>query len=74
MDSLRRLAVEACAAYACGAPPPPRRFQPSITPVYGTYYGAILQVVKEGRPGGTLVMVWRRINAEWRFVAYKTVE
>jgi hypothetical protein len=61
-------------AFACGAPPPPKRFQPSATPVYGTYYGAVLQIVQEGRPGGTLVVVWRRINSEWRIVAYRAVE
>jgi hypothetical protein len=61
-------------AYACGAPPPPKRYQPSTTPVYGTYYGAVLQVVQEGRPGGTLVIVWRRVGGEWRIVAYQAVE
>jgi hypothetical protein len=61
-------------AYACGAPPPPKRFQPSTAPVYGTYYGAVLQVVREGQPGGTLVTVWRRINGEWRLVSYKAAD
>ena len=59
--------------YACGATPP-RKYVPSSAPQYGTYYGAVLQVVREGRPGGTLVLVWRRENAAWRLVAFRTVE
>ena len=59
--------------YACGALPP-KKFVPSSTPQYGTYYGVLLQVVQEGRPGGALVLVWRRINGEWRLVAYRAVE
>ena len=59
--------------YECGATPP-KKFVPSSTPQYGTYYGAVLQVVREGRPGGTLVLVWRRVNGEWRLVAYRAVE
>ena len=59
--------------YACGAVPP-KKFVPSSTPQYGTYYGVLLQVVQEGRPGGALVLVWRRINGEWRLVAYRAVE
>ena len=26
------------------------------------------------RPGGTIVFVWRRVNGEWRLVAYRAVE
>jgi hypothetical protein len=59
--------------YECGATPP-KTFVPSSTPQYGTYYGAVLQVVSEGRPGGTIVFVWRRVNGEWRLVAYRAVE
>jgi hypothetical protein len=59
--------------YECGATPP-KTFVPSSTPQYGTYYGAVLQVVSEGRPGGTLVLVWRRVNGEWRLVSYRAVE
>ena len=28
----------------------------------------------EGRPGGTIVFVWRRVNGEWRLVAYRAVD
>jgi len=59
--------------YECGATPP-KAFVPSSTPQYGTYYGAVLQVVSEGRPGGTMVLVWRRVNGEWRLVSYRAVE
>ena len=59
--------------YECGATPP-KKFVPSPTPQYGTYYGALLQVVREGRPGGTIVFVWRRVNGEWRLVAYRAVD
>jgi hypothetical protein len=59
--------------YECGATPP-KHFVPSATPQYGTYYGAVLQVVHEGRPGGTIVFVWRRVNGEWRLVAYRALE
>ena len=61
------------ALYECGATPP-KKFVPSATPEYGKYYGALLQVVHEGRPGGTIVFVWRRVNTEWRLVAYRAVE
>jgi len=47
---------------------------PSSALQYGTYYGAVLQVVSDGRPGGTIVFVWRRVNGEWRLVAYRAVE
>jgi hypothetical protein len=59
--------------YECGATAP-KAFVPSSTPQYGTYYGAVLQVVSEGRPGGTMVLVWRRVNGEWRLVSYRAVE
>ena len=59
--------------YECGAAPP-KNFVPSSTPQYGTYYGALLQVVREGRPGGTIVFVWRRVNGEWRLVAYRALD
>jgi hypothetical protein len=65
--------TELGALYECGATPP-KTFVASSTPQYGTYYGAVLQVVREGRPGGTIVFVWRRVNGEWRLVAYRTVE
>jgi hypothetical protein len=61
-------------AYACGAPAPPKRYEPSALPEYGTYYGAVLQVVRNGQPGGTLVIVWRRIAGEWRIVSYRGVQ
>ena len=59
--------------YECGAAQP-KKFVPSSTPQYGTYYGAVLQVVREGRPGGTLVLVWRQVTGAWRLVAYRAVE
>ena len=59
--------------YECGATTP-KNFVPSSTPEYGTYYGALLQVVREGRPGGTIAFVWRRVNGEWRLVAYRALE
>ena len=59
--------------YECGATPP-RNFVLSSTPQYGTYYGAVLQVVHNGRPGGTLVLVWRRVDGAWRLVAYRVVD
>jgi hypothetical protein len=62
------------AQYACGAPPPAKGFKPSTTPEYGTYYGALLQVVREGQPGGTIVFVWRRVDGEWRLVSYRAVD
>ena len=57
----------------CGATPP-KKFEPAATPQYGTYYGALLQIVQEGRPGGTIVFVWRRLEGEWRLVAYRAVD
>jgi hypothetical protein len=60
-------------SYACGAPPPSKQYQPASTPEYGTYFGAVLQVVRDGQPGGTLVIVWRRVSGEWRIVAYRVV-
>jgi hypothetical protein len=45
-----------------------------VTPAHGTYFGAVLQVVQGGQPGGTLVLVWRRINDQWRIVAYRAVD
>jgi hypothetical protein len=65
--------TELGAQYECGATPP-GKFQPSATPQYGTYYGALLQVVTDGRPGGTIVLVWRRVNDEWRLVAYRAID
>jgi hypothetical protein len=59
--------------YECGAVPP-RRYVASGTPEYGTYYGTLFQVVREGQPAGVLVLVWRRVDGEWRIVAYRTVE
>ena len=47
---------------------------PTGTPQYGTYYGALLQIAREGSPGGTIVFVWRRVDGEWRLVAYRSVE
>jgi hypothetical protein len=34
----------------------------------------VLQVVRDGQLGGTLVIVWRRIDGEWRIVSYRTVQ
>src|SRR5580765_2313117 len=65
--------TELGALYECGATPP-KKFVPSSTPQYGTYYGAVLQVVHEGRPGGSVVFVWRRVTGEWRLVAYRALE
>ena len=65
--------TELGAQYECGATPP-KKFEPMATPQYGTYYGALLQVVQEGRPGGTIVFVWRRVEGEWRLVAYRAVD
>jgi hypothetical protein len=59
--------------YECGATPP-RQFTPGAPPQYGVYYGAVLRVVQEGQRGGTVVLVWRRIEGVWRLVAYRTVE
>jgi hypothetical protein len=65
--------TELGAQYECGATPP-KAFRPTTAPEYGTYFGALLQVVREGRPGGTIVFVWRRMEGEWRLVAYRAVE
>jgi hypothetical protein len=66
--------TELGAQYGCGVTPP-RKYVPSTTmQQYGTYYGTLLQVVRDGRAGGTLVLVWRRVNDEWRLVAYRAVE
>ena len=65
--------TELGALYECGATPP-KTFVASATPEYGTYYGALLQVVHEGRPGGSIVFVWRRVGGEWRLVAYRALE
>ena len=65
--------TELGALYECGTTPP-KKFVPSTTPEYGKYYGALLQAVHEGRPGGTIVFVWRRVNSEWRLVAYRAVD
>jgi hypothetical protein len=65
--------TELGALYECGATPP-KTFVASAAPQYGTYYGALLQVVHEGRPGGSIVFVWRRVNGEWRLVAYRALE
>jgi hypothetical protein len=65
--------TELGALYECGATPP-KTFRPSTTPEYGVYFGALLQVVREGRPGGSLVLVWQRVNNEWRVVAYRALE
>ncbi len=65
--------TELGALYECGATPP-KAFKAAANPEYGTYYGALLQVVREGQPGGTLVLVWRRLNGEWRLVAYRAVD
>ena len=51
-----------------------RKFVPSATPEYGTYYGTLMEIVREGQPTGVLVLVWRRVNGEWRIVAYRTIE
>jgi hypothetical protein len=59
--------------YECGATPP-KTYTPSTEQHYGTYYGTVLQVVRERKPGGTLVLVWRRVNNEWRLVAYRAVD
>ena len=53
---------------------PPKNFVPSTTPEFGKYYGALLQVIHEGRPGGTITFVWRSIDGEWRLVSDRVVE
>jgi hypothetical protein len=47
---------------------------PTTSLEYGQYYGGLLQVVREGHPGGTIVFVWRRVAGVWRLVAYRSVE
>jgi hypothetical protein len=59
--------------YECGATSP-KTIRPTTAPQYGEYFGALLQVVREGHPGGTIVFVWRRVGAEWRLVAYRAIE
>jgi hypothetical protein len=59
--------------YDCGQTAP-KTFTPTTTPEYGTYFGVMLQVVREGHPGGTLVLVWRRVDGEWRLVAYRAID
>jgi hypothetical protein len=59
--------------YECGGTPPDD-FKPSSAPQYGTYYGALLQAVTEGRPGGTIVLLVRRVNDRWRLVAYRAID
>jgi hypothetical protein len=34
----------------------------------------MLQVVHDGRPGGSIVLVWRRVGGQWRLVAYRALE
>ena len=58
----------------CPSAKPRAKKVPTGTPQYGTYYGALLQIVSEGSPGGTIVFVWRRVDGEWRLVAYRSVE
>jgi hypothetical protein len=65
--------TELGALYECGATPP-KRFAPSNTPQYGTYYGVLFEVLHEGQPGGAMVFVWRRVSGEWRLVAYRAIE
>src|SRR5262249_9630919 len=65
--------TELGAQYECGATPP-KAFRPTATPEYGTYFGALLQGVREGRPGGTIVFVWRRVAGEWRLVSYHAID
>jgi hypothetical protein len=57
------------AQYSCGAPAPTHLVIPDV-PRYGTHYAALLQVVVDGRPGGTLALGWRRDAGEWRLVFY----
>ena len=65
--------TEIGAQYECGAVAP-KGFKPTGALEYGTYYGALLQVVTEGRQGGAIVFVWRRVGGEWRLVAYRAVD
>jgi hypothetical protein len=60
--------------YECGATPPTKFVPSSATPQYGTYAAAMLQVVHQGRPGGTLVLVWRQVDDAWRLVAYRVAD
>ena len=61
------------AQYECGATVQ-RDYVPSTTPEYGNYYGALLQVMREGQPLGAFVFVWRRVQGEWRLVSYRAIE
>jgi hypothetical protein len=66
--------TEIGAQYECGATAP-NELQPSGgAQQYGTYYGALLQVVTDGRQGGAVVFVWRRVGGEWRLVAYRAID
>ena len=65
--------TEIGAQYECGATVP-KGFKPTGALQYGTYYGALLQVVTEGHQGGAIVFVWRRVAGEWRIVAYRAVD
>jgi hypothetical protein len=65
--------TELGAMYECGATQP-KKYVPSSMPEFGKYYGALLQVVHDGQPGGTIVFVWRRVNGDWRLVSYRPVE
>jgi hypothetical protein len=65
--------TELGAQYECGATTP-KKFVPSTTPEYGVYYGTLLQVVHEGRPGATVVFIWRRVNNDWRLVSYRQAD
>jgi hypothetical protein len=60
--------------FECGASVPRPTVQGASTPEYGTYYGTLFEVVRDGQAGGALVIVWRRVNGEWRVVAYRTIE
>ena len=31
-------------------------------------------VVREGQPGGTILLVWRKVDGEWRLVSYRSVD
>ena len=59
--------------YECGATVP-RNYTSPTTPEYGTYHGTLFEVVREGQPAGVFVLVWRRVENEWRIVAYRSME
>ena len=65
--------TELGAQYECGVDAA-EEVRAVSAPQYGTYYGAVLQVVTEGQPGGAIVFVWRRVAGEWRLVAYRAVD